>query len=35
MEHIRSECLERGKIILRPATKITNHIDDSYLFVYF
>ena len=29
MEHTCSECLRRGEIILRPATKITNHIDGS------
>ena len=26
MEHTCSECLRRGEIILRPATKITNYI---------
>ena len=26
MEHTCSECLGRGEIILRPATKITNHL---------
>ena len=29
MEHTCSECLRRGEIILRPATKIKNHIDGS------
>ena len=29
MEHTCSECLRRGEIILRPVTKITNHIDGS------
>ena len=29
MEHAFPECLRRGEMILRPATKITNHIDDS------
>ena len=27
MEHTCSELLGRGEIILKPATKITNHID--------
>ena len=27
MEHTGSEWLGRGEIILKPATKITNHID--------
>ena len=30
MKHTCSECLGRGEIILRPVTKITNHIDVSW-----
>ena len=29
MEHACSKCLGRGEIILRPAIKITNHINGS------
>ena len=30
MEHISSECLGRGEIILRPGIKITKYIDVSW-----
>ena len=30
MEHTCPECLGRGEIILRLATKISNHIDVSW-----
>ena len=29
MEHTCQECLRRGEIILKSATKITNYIEDS------
>ena len=31
MEHTCCECLQHGYIILRPATKITNHNDDKIM----